>query len=244
MMCAYDMHFFAMHCNDLCLPTPSFVSLQTVSKICKCNTLSTKKQFGSMLDLTVHTTMSSDDMSISSHDIENQASLSNSDSGSTNDDDKMACDHQTCAICLEPFVAGKDKVSWSKYQKCRHAFHHKCIHSWLSELKNKHGNCPCCRGPYLKVKSTKVLDDDDVEEGIVDDVNDDEYNVPTVSENSSADEENVQTTTTTNKDDNFETTNVNTTQTLEFTSFCSVHGLVQNDSIPIKPIEELTLDDE
>ena len=75
MMCAYDMHFFAMHCNDLGLPTPSFVSLQTVSKICKCNTLSTKKQFGSMLDLTVHTTMSSDDMSISSHDIENPASL-------------------------------------------------------------------------------------------------------------------------------------------------------------------------
>ena len=222
-----------MHCNDLIY---AYVSLQTVSKVCKCNTLSTKKQFGSMLDLTVHTTMSSDDMSISSHDIENPASLSNS--SSTDDDDKMACDHQTCAICLEPFVGGKDKVSWSKYQTCRHAFHHKCIHSWLSELKNKHGNCPCCRGPYLKVKATKVLDDD-VEEGILDDVNDDEYNVPTGSpNNSSADEENVQTTTNKEEEDNFDTTNVNTTQTLEFTSFCSVHGLVQSDSIPIKPIEE------
>ena len=195
-----------------------------------------------MLDLTVHTTMSSDDMSCSDFDIENPASLSNSNSSSTDDDDKMACDHQTCAICLEPFVAGKDKVSWSKYQTCRHAFHTSC-NSWLSELKNKHGNCPCCRGPYLKVKATKVLDDDDVEEGIVDGVNDDEYNVPTRSENnSSADEENVQTTTNKEEGDNFDTTNVNTTQTLEFTSFCSVHGLVQNDSIP-KPIEELTLDE-
>lgn len=50
----------------------------------------------------------------------------------------------TCMICLEPFEIG-DKVTWSKQMKCRHIFHHECIHPWL--LKNE--ECPCCRLLYI-----------------------------------------------------------------------------------------------
>lgn len=107
-----------------------------------------------MLDLTVHTTMSDDNISLSSsvsHDIENAAAndvqiISND---CAVDDETVSA--QTCAICLEPYIGGKDKIAWSKYQTCQHAFHHKCIVGWLAEIKkNKDGNCPCCRGPYLK----------------------------------------------------------------------------------------------
>ena len=113
-------------------------ALQTASK-CKCETsLSKKRTFGSTADLSTHTNIT-DDMSQSSsnHDIENPADESSDEITSL-----------TCAICLEAYVGGKDKVSWSKFQTCRHAFHHSCIQGWLSETKN--GNCPCCRGPYLK----------------------------------------------------------------------------------------------
>jgi len=115
-----------------------------------------KKQFGSMSDLTMHTNVT-DDMSTSSsyHDVENPAVT---DDDNNDDDETLSC--QTCAICLEPYIGGKDKVSWSKFQTCHHAFHQKCIQGWLEETKNV-GNCPCCRGPYLKEdvsKSEDVLD--------------------------------------------------------------------------------------
>jgi len=122
-----------------------------------------KKQFGSMSDLTMHTN-ATDDMSTSSsyHDVENPAVTDNeNDHGDNNDDDETSSSCQTCAICLEPYIGGKDKVSWSKFQTCHHAFHQKCIQGWLEETKNV-GNCPCCRGPYLKEDVTKsgiVLDD-------------------------------------------------------------------------------------
>ena len=108
-----------------------------------------------MLDLTVHTTMSDDNISLSStisHDIENAASnVVQIISNDCSVDDVSA---QTCAICLELYIGGKDKIAWSKYQTCQHAFHYNCIVGWLSEMKkNKDGNCPCCRGPYLKEKT-------------------------------------------------------------------------------------------
>lgn len=64
-----------------------------------------------------------------------------SNTGLDIDDDE---DDITCMICLEPFEIG-DKVTWSKQMKCRHIFHHECIHPWL--LKNE--ECPCCRLLYI-----------------------------------------------------------------------------------------------
>ena len=102
-------------------------------------------------DLTMHTNMTDDDTSTSSsiHDNEYPILDEVSSSISGSNDGLTEC-AQTCAICLEPYIAGKDKVSWSRFQTCHHAFHHKCIESWLAEAKNQDGNCPCCRGPYLK----------------------------------------------------------------------------------------------
>ena len=57
--------------------------------------------------------------------------------------------NEECAICLEPYRENDD-ISYSKYQNCNHAFHTRCIASWL---KDKFRNdCPCCRGPYLQSK--------------------------------------------------------------------------------------------
>ncbi|KAL7537934.1 hypothetical protein ACHAWF_005942 [Thalassiosira exigua] len=122
---------------------------KTASK-CNCgNThLSAKKSFDCMTDLTVRTNVTDDTSVSSSNDIENPVVDDNS-SPIASDSDEADC-NQTCAICLESFTGGKDKVSWSKFQTCHHAFHEKCIKGWLSETKNTDGNCPCCRGPYLR----------------------------------------------------------------------------------------------
>ena len=98
-----------------------------------------------MADLTIHTNITDDMSDTSRHnDIENPAPMN-----IIMDETEEIC-AQICAICLEPYIGGKDKVSWSKYQTCVHAFHKKCIESWLAETKNDDGYCPCCRGPYLK----------------------------------------------------------------------------------------------
>lgn len=66
---------------------------------------------------------------------------------------KTVCDeekgnHQMCAICLEEYALG-DSISWSRNQRCFHAFHTSCIKGWLEQI-NREGRCPVCRGPYLE----------------------------------------------------------------------------------------------
>ncbi|KAL7542099.1 hypothetical protein ACHAXR_011520 [Thalassiosira sp. AJA248-18] len=128
---------------------------KTASK-CNCNMTSST----SMSDLTMHTNVT-DDMSLSSssHDIENPEVDNNSSSIANGDNAGETSFSQTCAICLEQYQGGKDKVSWSKFQTCCHAFHHKCIHGWLAETKNRDGSCPCCRGPYLKERPDDAKSD-------------------------------------------------------------------------------------
>lgn len=65
----------------------------------------------------------------------------------------------SCAICLESYTQ-YDSISYSKHQRCMHAFHTNCIVPWL--LDEKRSDCPCCRGPYLEVE-VNVGEDDKVE---------------------------------------------------------------------------------
>ena len=119
-----------------------------VASKCKCAKQNRRKTLSTELDITMRTN-STDDMSVasatSSHDDIEKGDLTD---GSDNALNKNSSE-QTCAICLEQYNPGKDKVSWSKYQTCNHAFHRKCIEDWLAEV-DRDGSCPCCRGPYLK----------------------------------------------------------------------------------------------
>lgn len=223
---------------------------KTASK-CKCNTSSsTKRPFGSMSDITMHTNVT-DDMSISSssHDTENPAAAVVDDI-----DDDETLSSQTCAICLEPYIAGKDKVSWSKFQTCRHAFHQKCIEGWLAQTKNKDGSCPCCRGPYLREENVEdkkteenvqPLEEEDESNNVDVEMQDSTNVVQTPEEERNVDEErlgdtNVQpldqeghtvdggVATTFMLEGNNPSTTIKTKNNMmgsEFTSFCIVHGL-------------------
>ena len=53
-----------------------------------------------------------------------------------------------CAICLCPYEPD-DQVTWSKLDKCQHAFHSECIIPWLA--KKQEPKCPCCRQEYCVV---------------------------------------------------------------------------------------------
>lgn len=190
-----------------------------------------------MTDDTAHTNVT-DDMSVTS---------------SVHDSDypNGAPCHQTCAICLDEFVCGKDKVSWSRFQTCHHAYHRKCIEGWLLETKNEDGSCPCCRGPYLK----EIVQADANETGGYDEemaqgtVNDARAHVESsVNADPAADED--QNAANGDNDcfiqpsilDDDTPGNEATKKAMgpEFTSFCIVHGLMrekQNVS-SIKLIEE------
>ena len=230
--------------------------LQTASK-CKCETsLSKKRTFGSTADLSTHTNIT-DDMSLSSsnHDIENPADESTDEITS-----------QTCAICLEAYVGGKDKVSWSKFQTCRHACHHSCIQGWLSETKNKNGNCPCCRGPYLKEEKTEEegeaqtpANDDDDAAGQIDvslddaETNENEQMSTNVERETSDEGNNNQESISSTPEDDIPTIEAqifsapdgvkkpNAIMGSEYVSFCIVHGLKrdtkkQRTAFSFKPI--------
>ena len=53
---------------------------------------------------------------------------------------EVAC----CAICLQDLEDG-DEICWSHNPECFHAFHSKCIESWLIQKDE----CPCCRKNYM-----------------------------------------------------------------------------------------------
>lgn len=92
-------------------------------------------------------------MSVFSCDIENQESLDTAEPSRLDEDNGG----QMCPICLEEYTLG-DNISWSRYQKCRHAFHKNCIEGWLKQL-DREGCCPFCRGPYLKRKELDEKDE-------------------------------------------------------------------------------------
>ena len=51
-----------------------------------------------------------------------------------------------CAICLCKYEIN-EKIVWSNYKACKHAFHESCI---LEYLQNQKGTpCPCCRHPFV-----------------------------------------------------------------------------------------------
>ena len=72
------------------------------------------------------------------------SSLEPADPISLDDDDNGDEFKLTCAICLDEFRIN-DKVSWSRYHKCNHVFHHECIIPWLK----RHDECPYCRCNYI-----------------------------------------------------------------------------------------------
>ena len=140
------------------------------------------------------------------------------------DEDNETISLQTCAICLEPYVAGDDQVAWSRFQTCRHAFHHKCIKTWLVETKRREGSCPCCRGPYLRgditVNSEAAHEGD--EESSEEDNEMNSTNGAILNESASAPapvEESHQLCHVIGD-------GVTTCMGAKFHSFCSVHGLV------------------
>lgn len=125
----------------------SALIVKTASK-CNCNLTFSSWEFRSGSTMQSNIT---DDTSItsSSYDSGNLSPI-DCDDDVDHDDDDQTLSLQTCAICLEPYAADKDQVSWSRFQTCHHAFHHKCIEAWLAETKRWEGSCPCCRGPYLR----------------------------------------------------------------------------------------------
>jgi hypothetical protein len=89
-------------------------------------------------------TLLTENMSVPSSDEESQVSSASQETVC----DEEKGNHQMCSICLEEYALG-DSISWSKNQKCVHAFHTSCIKEWLEQI-NREGRCPVCRGPYLE----------------------------------------------------------------------------------------------
>ena len=60
-----------------------------------------------------------------------------------------------CAICLESYEPG-DRVAWSKFDSCKHAFHHDCVIQWLSQKQDDRPLCPCCRQDFCSVSGNNA----------------------------------------------------------------------------------------
>ena len=182
-----------------------------VASKCKCTKQNRKKTWSAELEITMHTNVT-DDMSVAS------ASSTDGDDpidGSNDALNRTSLD-QTCAICLEQYVSGKDKVSWSKYQTCSHAFHRKCIEEWLAEA-DRDGTCPCCRGPYLKVAASDDIDTRNGDNSMNAEISSgDDGEVVDIESN--ADETDIDDTGF------FHWTNKEVG--LDFVSFCVTHGLI------------------
>mmetsp|Transcript_10455 Transcript_10455/g.14972 ORF Transcript_10455/g.14972 Transcript_10455/m.14972 type:complete len:277 (+) Transcript_10455:107-937(+) len=185
-----------------------------VASKCKCAKQNRRKSAG--LDITMRTN-ATDDMSVAS-------ASSTSDNRETDDltdgsDDalnKPSSEYTTCAICLEHYSPGKDKVSWSKYQTCNHAFHLKCIEEWLAEV-DRDGSCPCCRGPYLKVVAASDKGDtgDAVDTMNAEISSSDDDQVLDIESNAEIDIDKTEVSHLANKKVG-----------LDFVSFCVTHGLI------------------
>lgn len=182
-----------------------------VASKCKCIKQNRKKTWSAELDITMHTNVT-DDMSVAS-----ASSTHGDDAIDGSDDvlDKSSVD-QTCVICLEQYHAGKDKVSWSKYQTCSHAFHRKCIEEWLAVV-DRDGTCPCCRGPYLKVAANDDSDTANVDNSMNAEISsgDDDEVIDIESNAAEADVEDTGFSHWSNKEVG-----------LDFVSFCVTHGLI------------------
>ncbi len=53
-----------------------------------------------------------------------------------------------CSICFEGFSIG-ERVSWSRNNKCPHAFHQVCLVDYWLHARNG-ALCPCCRQDFLE----------------------------------------------------------------------------------------------
>jgi HRD ubiquitin ligase complex, ER membrane component len=62
---------------------------------------------------------------------------------------------KSCAICMTSYKDGDD-ICWSRNDNCVHAFHLKCMMTWLM----KHDDCPLCRCNFLKSEETHDDHDD------------------------------------------------------------------------------------
>ncbi len=179
----------------------------TVASKCKCAKQSRRKS--AELDITMRTNVT-DDMSV--------ATASSTSDDRENDDDALntTSSEQACAICLEQYSPGKDKVSWSKYQTCNHAFHRKCIEEWLAEI-DRDGSCPCCRGPYLKVAASDKGDTEDADDAMNAEISsgDDDDQVLDIESNAETDVDKTEFSHLANKKVG-----------LDFVSFCVTHGLI------------------
>lgn len=184
-----------------------------VASKCNCAKQSRRKSAG--LDITMRTN-ATDDMSVASasstHDDQEKDDLTDGYDDALN----KTSSEQACAICLEQYSPGKDKVSWSKYQTCNHAFHRKCIEEWLAEV-DRDGSCPCCRGPYLKVVTPSDKGDteiaDDAMNAEISSSDDDQ--VLDIERNAEIDVDKIEFSKFANKKAG-----------LDFVSFCVTHGLI------------------
>ena len=185
-----------------------------VASKCKCNKLNRRKTWSAeMDDVTMHTNVT-DDMSVASassnhDDCEKDDQIDDSD-----DTLNKTSFAQTCVICLEQYIPGKDKVSWSKYQTCSHAFHRKCIEIWLAEV-DRDGSCPCCRGPYLKVTASDEGDTEDAGNSMN----------AEISSGDDAQEVDIESNADTDVNETAFTHLTNKEAGLDFVSFCVTHGL-------------------
>ena len=175
-----------------------------VASKCKCKKHNRRKTWSAELDITIHTTVT-DDMSVASSTHEDEEKDDPIDDAAKNS-------NLTCAICIEEYTAGKDKVCWSKYQTCSHAFHKRCIEGWLAEVE-RDGSCPCCRGQYLKVSNDDEPEAEDAENSIEISSGDDDAQVD-IESCTESDVDDIPFSFCTQKEVG-----------LDFVSFCVVHGL-------------------
>lgn len=179
------------------------------------------------MDCTAHTDDNSLSSSSSTNDIENAAEDQLSETKNnilqTSNKDSFGDERylQTCAICLEPYVTGKDSVSWSKFQTCIHAFHQKCIESWLIEI-DRDGSCPCCRSPYLKLD----LGENNIQNPDLESHTNGAEGSPTINGESEEFISAAEESTMQIKSQSPGTSKSTDAVVSEITSFCTVHGLI------------------
>ena len=85
----------------------------------------------------------------------------------------------TCTICLEPtecYEGPKSKYILPRHAvhtcilKCKHVFHKKCIHKWITHALSDSNDvcCPCCREEiFVKQPPEYVIIDDEIVDGYI-----------------------------------------------------------------------------